>query len=90
MKTTWEMIVPVISMGHVQEKTIEYLKRQVYCALGIDTVFVFVGDDQSDVWEEYPDMVDVVDWFREQYPNETWIRFDADGDVIASLPTYDW
>ena len=48
----------------------------------------FEDDDHEDYWEDFPALRKVIEWARKQGAN--WINFDADGDTVDDLPTWEW
>jgi len=89
----WRMVVPVISTAHLpREHALDELRDEFSQLLEYtEGVMVCVGSDTPEVWERSPWFADVLRWFRANYgADQTWIRFDRDGDLIEALPVFDW
>ncbi|GAB3245083.1 DUF5983 family protein [Chitinimonas naiadis] len=86
MAHEWMLIVPVLSQTHLQATTIDWLTEHAQTALYREGLFVNLASfEQSD----YPTELDgLQEWLAFVYPEECWIRFDADGDLIETLPTF--
>lgn len=90
--------IPVLSTEHIKEDTLQKIKPLGMVAQYEHGAFVFIGeggdfidpDHDSRLTQLAPEMQPVIDWFRQAFPEENWIRFDADGDTVETLPTYKW
>ena len=89
------MHVPVISTAHINASTSETLDAAVRASVLEDVVAMPGG------WLVYgyplgptedatttPDLVRLRAWAGER--GYSWIRLDADGDLIPELPTFVW
>lgn len=82
--------IPVLSTAHIKEDTIPSLIADGWVVAPYDDgAFIYMGavEDISAAPEEARA---IWDWYSANYPNEWWIAFDAVGDEIDELPTYDW
>ena len=89
---SWEMVVPVISIAHTPPAFDTVVQdaewRECVYSLGSGWL-LFVSDDRPEAWEALPGMPAIVAWMNEEYPDTSWVRLDADGDVIPELPKFE-
>ncbi|OQS11666.1 hypothetical protein B0T37_04325 [Chromobacterium violaceum] len=95
----WIMTLPVLSTSHIREQTNAWLQnhagdwgRMTFAEYG-SGYFIALGESDSDPVEQFPqhpDLQQLMRWVQTHYPAATWLRLDADGDVVPELPTYDW
>lgn len=88
----WRMIVPVLSTDHIPSENAlseaaAHFGHQLPYAEG---AFVYVGDAMPDDCNQPPWLTAILAWFRSEFGDQTWIRFDRDGDTIPDLPTFNW
>lgn len=89
----WTMTVPVISTAHMpSEDAFHHLpQRFTRVAEFPEGVFVYVGTKDPAEWDAVPWFQRIMTWFRTSYgPDQSWIRFDRDGDQIKGLDVFDW
>ncbi|WP_269533954.1 hypothetical protein [Chitinimonas sp. BJYL2] len=87
MAHTWLLIVPILSTAHLQPCTLDWLQAHAQTAPYREGVFVNM---MSFTASDHPEELSALqEWLAFVYPDENWIRFDADGDVIDTLPTFD-
>ena len=84
----WEMKVPVLSTLHVPgDEALKKFCEENASATGEGYNFIFVDLDW--IWEgDEAWMEPIADWMEAKGYTD-WVRFDADGDVIPGLPTYE-
>lgn len=86
------MSVPVISTGHICQRTADLLAMRRIKATVIDWMdygwlFVVNEDEQDD--ELLPvDLQTLYRWARQE--GYAYLRLDQDADTVDGLPTYDW
>ena len=88
----WRMIVPVLSTAHIPSENAlsdaaAHFGHQLPYAEG---AFLYVGNATPDDCNQPPWLSAILAWFRSEFGDQTWIRFDRDGDTIADLPTFNW
>lgn len=88
-----EMRIPILSTSHIKPSTLEILGdiSPGRVAEYPEGAFVYIGNPECD--EELthvPELLPVAKWFRENYPNENWLRLDRDGDEIDDAPVFSW
>lgn len=52
--------------------------------------FIHIGTLSPAELCDLPELLPIIAWFRENYPNEKWIRLDRDGDIIEGVPQFQW
>ncbi|OHX11548.1 hypothetical protein BI347_17980 [Chromobacterium sphagni] len=95
----WTMTLPVLSTSHIRKQTKAWLQINVggWVELAYAEYshgfFIALGEADTDPAQQFPDHPDlqgIASWVKANYPAATWVRLDADGDVVDSLPSYDW
>ncbi|WP_199153349.1 hypothetical protein [Chromobacterium sp. ASV23] len=95
----WIMAIPVLSTSHIRQQTNAWLQINVGGWVELEYAeyshgfFIALGESDSDPAERFPDHPDlqgIARWVKANYPAATWVRLDADGEVIDALPSYDW
>ncbi len=92
----WVMKAPVISTGHLTRATADELgchppqQDNAFDVIAIPTGYgVMVHcKSASELAGAPPDLRRCGTWARKF--GFDWLRFDADGDVVAELPWYEW
>ena len=92
----WEMVVPVLSTGHLSEATRNFLVSDgvndldVISATMHDGVIIFVGDELSNLdgidQALYPDLYTVLRFAM--LNGAEWVRLSGSGEYNPELPTY--
>lgn len=84
----WVMHMPVISTAHMpNSKALEGWNAST-CATYAEGGFVYLPDDVPAglLWT-----IPIKVWLMKHFGGDAnWVRFDADGEEIPDLPTYDW
>ncbi|AAQ58889.1 hypothetical protein [Chromobacterium violaceum] len=95
----WVMAIPVLSTSHIRQQTHAWLQINVGGWIALEYAeyshgfFIALGESDSDPAEwfpDHPDLQHIASWVKSNCPAATWMRLDADGDVIDALPSYDW
>jgi hypothetical protein len=84
MKPQYIMTVPSISTAHLPSSDAPK-KARLYFAEYEDGFFIFIDDVPEDEW-----LVPIRNWLNAEFNGLNWVRFDADGEIMPELPTYDW
>ena len=98
-KPEWEMTVPVISTDHAHREILDepkflFEKPSTFdrCARGMAIdggwLVYMAGIRQQEGVSEWFDTV--AEWFEREYPEQSWLRIDLDGDIIEDLQQYSW
>lgn len=90
--TSWTMVTPVISTIHLPSAdALQHSTQFIRIAEYEEGAFVYVGNTSPDDWPGLPWFQQIMTWFRKAYgPDQSWLRFDRDGDHIETLPAFDW
>lgn len=89
--STWTMHIPVLStahapsMGHIVNLCDNHFAAADYCK---EVMFVMINEDHDYEGDEAW-VAPIAKWLDENY-RDMWVRFDPDGDIEESLPTYEW
>lgn len=98
----WTLTMPVVSTCHITGTTRELLdsspeatpKEKPICwvAKYSEGWFIrFWDDDDTGDTDDLPDDLRAIrDWLLAAGYLDRWVRLDADGDYVSTLPTYDW
>ena len=89
-RASFNLVVPVLSTAHAPSpEALSDLGQLNMVATYEHGLFLFVGHEPDGVI--WPDWIKpILSWFSKNYPDETWLRFDGEGDVIESLPRHEW
>lgn len=80
--------IPIISTSHMPEFGDDMLVSAEMLVAPYDTgCFVFVGFDPCDYADAPAFLVPIAEWAQERH--FSWVRLDADGDLVAELPVYE-
>ena len=92
----WEMVVPVLSTGHLSEATRNFLVSDSVNDLDLisatmhDGVIIFIGDELSNLdcidQALYPDLYTVLRFAM--LNGAEWVRLSGSGEYNPELPTY--
>ena len=88
----WIMNIPVISTGHLTETTcnnLDQFKEQLLFAEYEHGVFIYIGDDEANIVDDFPDDLKALMRFM-QSQSFTWVRLDSVGDEIDDLQHWEW
>lgn len=86
----WTMTVPVLSTGHIKKDTISQLKEVAQVLEYDEGAFCYFNVEDPDAFVDLPELEPIADWFKKEFPDENWLRFDASGDEVKGLPVYQW
>lgn len=87
----WTMLIPVLSTAHAPSMGhIVNLCDSHPSGAGYREGFIFVRIDEDHDYEGDEAWVAPIAAWMDEHFTDRWVRFDMDGDIEESLPTYDW
>ena len=90
MKPSWILTVPVLSTKHVSPSTYYRAFRSgITTARDSKADFWMMRFDGAVLYCDIDELMPILQWFRQEFSNDGWVRFDPCGEVLAELPVYE-